>query len=169
MQTRPTSTSPICYHRIYNKYFPILFRFALKFTSNKTLSKELAQNTLNQFWDNWKHNNEEKKAIQIYLFKTIKNEINNHHRKEKVLQCCALNFQNRIHFEEAITLFEFVNRIQRVYKKLPDKTKIIFQLYRIEGLGYEAIASQLKMPKKTVENHISNTIKTFRAEFYGNY
>lgn len=167
MPTKSKKLVPFSFEKYYTRYFPILFRFALKYTSLEALSKDLAQNTLIKFWKHWDRNTQEKRAIEAFLFKTIKNEIIDHFRKIKVRQNFVLNFKRNVTFEETSNLFEIEERIKKTYKRLPDKTRIIFQLSRIEGLSYQEIATQLNVSKKTVEYHISNALRCFRGEFYG--
>ncbi len=158
---------PYCFENYYSEYFPILFRFAQKFTGEEALSKDLAQNTLIKFWKYWDHKTYHKKAIEAFLFKTVKNEIIDHFRKLKVQQKFASKLAHNNHVEETASLFDVEDRIKKVYDKLPDKTRIIFQLSRIEGLSYKQIAKQLVLSEKTIEYHISNALKAFRGEFYG--
>ena len=57
----PHALFPADYDVAYTYYFPILFRFAVKHLNDSEIAKDLAQETLFQFWKN-------KWVINFYRF-----------------------------------------------------------------------------------------------------
>jgi DNA-directed RNA polymerase specialized sigma24 family protein len=49
--------------------------------------------------------------------------------------------------------------IEQAINQLPPKTKLVFQMAKIEGLKYKEIAEILGISVNTIDNHIANAIK----------
>ena len=57
----------------------------------------------------------------------------------------------------------------RVLEYATDKGREVFRLSREEGLSHKQIAAKLNISVRTVEFHISGTLKILRAEFKDSY
>jgi len=73
--------------------------------------------------------------------------------------------------ETAFFNAEVRSEIEQAINQLPPKTKLVFQMAKIEGLKYKEIAQILDISVNTIDNHIataikklSHTLKNFRNE-----
>ena len=59
---------------------------------------------------------------------------------------------------DAIEVEQMRNRYRQVVESLPDRTRAVFLLHRLEGLRYKEIARRLDISVRTVEWHIAQAI-----------
>ena len=156
---------PASFEKTYAYYFPILFRFGLKHTSDVALSKDLAQDTLIKLWESKNQKNWDTKYIEAFLFKTLKNKIIDHFRHLKVRRAYQGKIDRLSLIQKADTLFDVQDRIDKVFKKLPEKTATIFKYSREKDTSYKKMAEHFGLSIKSIEFHISKALKFFREEF----
>ena len=161
----PHALFPADYYVAYTYYFPILFRFAVKHLNDSKIAKDLAQETLIQFWKKRKPTVNQKKVLEAFLFQILKNRIIDHFRKQKLRYQYYNSYNPQKSIEAASTLFDVEDRIAKVYAKLPKKTAAIFKASREEGSSYKEIANSFQLSVKSVEFHISKALKAFKQEF----
>jgi RNA polymerase sigma-70 factor (ECF subfamily) len=161
----PIALFPASYDAAYTYYFPILFRFALHQLHDVALSKDLAQETLIQFWKKRDPNITKKKMLESFLFQILKNRMIDHFRKQQLRYQFHNTYDPQKSIEADSTLFDVEDRIAKVYASLPEKTAALFKASREEGLSYKEIAETFQLSVKTVEFHISKALKRFKKEF----
>lgn len=66
------------------------------------------------------------------------------------------------HTEEQIALNDLMASVEQQLNDLPEKTRLIFRLNRLEYKTAKEISTQLSMPERTVEYHISQALKLLR-------
>jgi len=162
----PTPWTENQFGSIYNKYFPILFRFALKHSKDATLSKDLAQECLIKLWQDNFMPNATQNHLEAFLFRVIRNSLIDHFRKEKIRNSYAESLEKKIPTTDGSPLFEVEERIEKVMSQLPELTQNIFSQSREKGQDYKTIAANTGKSIKTVEHHISKALKAFRKEFF---
>ena len=59
---------------------------------------------------------------------------------------------------------DLAERLGKIVDTFPEKRKNVFKLSREEHLSNQEIADKLKITKKTVENHISDSLKILREK-----
>lgn len=64
--------------------------------------------------------------------------------------------------EEEIALNDLMGTVLRQLNDLPEKTRLIFQLNRLEYKSAKEIAARLEIPERTVEYHIHLALKRLR-------
>ena len=62
--------------------------------------------------------------------------------------------------EEEIALNDLMGTVLRQLNDLPEKTRLIFQLNRLEYKSAKEISARLEIPERTVEYHISSCAQT---------
>lgn len=104
-----------------------------------------------------------------YLYQSLKYQIIGHYRKQLLAERysnATLNksFQhnpspeNEVNFQEITAIFE------RVLRQLPEKTSQIFRLSRLEFKTTREISELLQMSERTVEYHITQSLKLLRQQ-----
>jgi RNA polymerase sigma-70 factor (ECF subfamily) len=61
--------------------------------------------------------------------------------------------------ETAFFTSEVRTEIEQAINQLPPKTKLVFQMAKVEGLKYKEIAEILNISVNTIDNHIATAIK----------
>ncbi len=54
---------------------------------------------------------------------------------------------------------ELRSQIEQAINALPPKTKLVFQMAKVEGMKYKEIAEILNISVNTIDNHIATAIK----------
>lgn len=70
----------------------------------------------------------------------------------------TLSAQNELEYKE------LQSRVEEIAEQLPKQCAKVFKLSRISGLSNKEIASQLQLSEKTVEGHITRSLKFFRSQ-----
>ena len=153
------------YELIYYKYAKPLLRHAFNKTSDKIVAEELVQNIFISLWEN--RRKLEVINGQSYLFSALKFSIINHYRSlvvqnkyEDYLKVNAPVIEDTAlqSFEEK----ELSQQVEIALSRLPEKTKEVFMLSRMQHQSNKEISSKLKISEKAVEYHITQALKWLR-------
>jgi RNA polymerase sigma-70 factor (family 1) len=141
---------------LYRRMYPTLKKYAVYLLKDV----EEAQLILNDvFIAIWKNNtlllNE-----KAYLFRAVKNAATNYQKNSKVnlqhieeeevqeiLDMKADPFQTYMYKDRNRMLYFFIDQ-------LPERRRLIFCMYRIDGFSYKEIAALLDISVRTVEDHL---------------
>lgn len=120
------------------------------------------------FFSYWKKGEslEIKLSLESYLFGAVKRQCQNRLRYSMVVQKYESSmFGNESVAEDPYNQLignEIEDVIKNILNRLPDKTRKIFELNRIESKKYREIADELKISIKTIEAHMGKVIKLLR-------
>ncbi|HEV7379034.1 MAG TPA: RNA polymerase sigma-70 factor [Dyadobacter sp.] len=153
------------FEEIYNQYQSRLYRIAL----SKVRSAENAMEIIQEiFLDLWLR----RELVQIedlerYLYTAVKYKVLDFYKKEVQRKIYAesvtLNNQDGSSATEDVLAYnELSHSIFACIEKLPEKTKVIFELNRIQGQTADEISRELDVPLRTVEYHITQGLKALR-------
>lgn len=141
---------------LYRRMYPTLRKYAVYLVKDA----EEAQLILNDvFITIWK-NNTRILNEKAYLFRAVKNASVNYHRISRT---------NFLHLDEEelpevrddaadpaqIYLDKDRNRVLYYFiDQMPERRRLVFYLYRIDGFSYKEIAALLDISVRTVEDHL---------------
>ncbi|MCB0749136.1 MAG: sigma-70 family RNA polymerase sigma factor, partial [Ignavibacteriae bacterium] len=137
-----------------------LINFFFYITRDLDLSKDLVQEIFAKLWIA-RNNLDPEKSVKSYLFKSLTNQIINNSKlsssKNISIDESILNntTANNINIENQIDLHSAI-------EKLPEKSKTVFMLSRIEGFKYSEIAEICEISIKAVEKRMTKTLKILR-------
>ncbi|MBN9382693.1 MAG: RNA polymerase sigma-70 factor [Chitinophagaceae bacterium] len=159
------------FKEIFTYYYPLLYRYNLRYLRNETLSEDLTMEVLTKIW--------EKKAAIVdpgtfenYLFTAARNRLINHwqRRIDGLLSLDVIRPEEGgapgvepVFIQDVLLSKELESVYRKSLSDLPEKRRIIFQMHRNEQLSYKEIAGQLNISPKTVENQISAALKQLRV------
>ena len=155
------------FNEIYKRYWKPLFQSARYKVKNDELAEELLQNLFLNLW--------EKRAVQQienlsgYLFGVLKYQIVNHYRAlflaEKYADFAQSRQEDYDHEPDvAVNVQDIVSIFEEVLQQLPDKTRRVFHMSRLEYKTTREISAALDMPERTVEYHITQSLKLLRQQ-----
>lgn len=159
------------FKEVYKRYWKQLFVAAQRKLKPDELCEEVVQNTFMSLWE--KRNQVSVENLRSYLFSSLKYQIIDQLRKRVVAEKYVVFVQSRpeefgqspdepLHLDRVMSVFEDVFRL------LPEKTSRIFYLSRIEHMTTKEIARQLDIPERTVEYHITQSLRMLRRQL-GDY
>lgn len=152
------------FKELYLLYFDRLYKFAFSILH----SSEFAEEAVNDVFLNiWQKRSRLKTidSLTNYLYISTKNTSFNYlskFRKERntTLDEVLVRFEvDELTPETAFFTSEVRTEIEQAINQLPPKTKLVFQMAKVEGLKYKEIAEVLNISVNTIDNHIATAIK----------
>lgn len=154
------------YDQLYRKYSKKLLYFALGFVDSSEDAEDIVQEV---FLIVWRKHSELKidSSFNSYLFTIAYNLIKKYYRKKgtikKHLDLYLNDFTGIINDTNAkIEYNDLVSRLEKIVVTFPERRKEVFKLSRESHLSNQEIADKLGISKKTVENHITSSLKILR-------
>ncbi|MDX9884013.1 MAG: RNA polymerase sigma-70 factor [Prolixibacteraceae bacterium] len=165
------------FEKLYKLYFPRLYTFVLKITSDGSLAKDMVQNVFIRLWET--HETFRYEHPEAFLYKMVRNASLNYIRHLKVVDNLKSEIKDQYLGEELYYIDmvgnepylliekELSEKVMEVMDELPEKCRVVFRMSRIEGLKNQEIADRLGLSIKTVEKHISKALEVYRKKFAG--
>ncbi|MCF0074080.1 RNA polymerase sigma-70 factor [Dyadobacter sp. CY261] len=155
----------LAFRVLYERYQEEMYRLALRKTYEKEVAEEIVQDIFVDLWEN-----RERMAIgqvRHYLLRSIRNRVLDYIRAQIVRQNYAkqyaTNGEEAAHLtDDWMALCDLNDAIQTGIAEMPDKTREIFKLNRLDQLSADEIAGTLRIPKRTVEYHITVALRIMR-------
>lgn len=153
---------------LFDRYFSKLYHYTLKVIADREIAEEIVMDVMMNIWQK-KHLINNDLPISAYLFRSVKNKMIDHHRKN-VLKTVSIDnadscFELASHLRADSRVIE--NELELCYMSglntLSPQKKTVFMLSRNEGLTYQEIANKLNISKNTVENHMVAALKLLKV------
>lgn len=153
------------FEEIYRRYFNKLLRTAQFKIQSKEIAEELLQDLFISLWE--KRDKIVIENLEAYLSTSLKYLIINHIRRQilqdRFIEYAANKNEPAETVDESIAFNELSVAIEKSIEKLPEKTRQIFTLNRLEYKSVKEISEQLSIPERTVEYHITQGLRTLRV------
>ncbi len=152
------------FDNIFNFYYPRLVLFAQKIIGDRVCSEGVVQEVFIRFWMKEIQYNI-KYSVKGFLFRSVFNACLDHQKKIKRQRDQLLEFpfkENVTEFRDPILEEELDVAINKAIEELSTQCRKVFLLSRREELTYKEIAEKLNISVKTVETHISRSLKHLR-------
>jgi RNA polymerase sigma-70 factor (family 1) len=155
---------------IYEKYSGKLYAFGLKYLKSSADAEELVQSVFLKVWE--KHKSLKKESsFKSYLFTIAYNDICNLFRERNYFQkfikeTIIESNQTSSEIDDRINYQSILERVQKIICQLPERQKAILIKSREEGKSAKEIAAEFNLSPGTVDNYISETLKTIRRRLH---
>jgi len=153
------------YVAIYNKYSKLLLQAAYNKIRNKIVVEDIVQNIFITIWE--KREQLEVQDARHYLLGCLRFSVINYIRSQivenKYISFSQTGPQTEADLFSKIEVDDLSNIIEEGIRSLPDKTQEIFRLSRFEHQSAKKISFALNISEKTVEYHITRSLKLIRA------
>ncbi|MEM8908201.1 MAG: RNA polymerase sigma-70 factor [Bacteroidota bacterium] len=152
------------FRQLFDRHYAYLLRSVLHITGDEHLAKDVAQEVFLELW---------KKRAQLviksspkaYLHRAMINRTFNQlkarkhqYREPEQLPETPSKTSAQLDLEAS----DLQNVIRQSIDALPERCRVIFTLCRLEGLSHKAIAQQLDISPKTVENQMTKALRILR-------
>lgn len=130
-----------------------------------TLAEDLAQDAFLLLWE--ERQKMRKETVRAFLFTVAKNSYYKHHRRKNIHLNFVSSWVSGNDYESPefmMELKEFDHKLQQVIARIPEKTRAVFLMNRIDQLSYAEIAENLKIGTKAVEKHMTKALKIIREK-----
>lgn len=153
------------FEEIFDKNYEFIRNYLYYLSGDIELAEDLSQDTFLQLWQERKNIRHE--TLRQFLFKIARNLFLKHYRRKKI----SLNFVNSLppgadteSPEFLMELKEYSVKIQQILSELPEKTRTIFLMSRIDSISYAEIALNLDISIKSVEKHMTKALKILKLK-----
>ncbi|MCB1148100.1 MAG: RNA polymerase sigma-70 factor, partial [Leptospiraceae bacterium] len=150
---------------VFSQYIQAIRNFLYFKTGSQEMAEDLAQDTFVKLWENRK--GIDKRTVKAYLY-TIANNLAINQLKRNQLN---FKFQNQVfeYSEKANPQFlmemkEYEQKLTRVLEQMPEGSREVFLMNRLEDLKYREIAENLGISVKAVEKRMSKALQIIREK-----
>lgn len=153
------------FREIYLRYWKKLFGLAMQKLKDTAVTEELVQDIFLKLWE--RRSTLQIERLDAYLFTAARYAVINHIKsnlvQEKFAEYAQFHYSETSSItEEQLELDELIHVVEQQLNDLPEKTRRIFQMNRLEYHTIKEISSKLKVPERTVEYHLSQALKSLR-------
>jgi RNA polymerase sigma-70 factor (ECF subfamily) len=155
------------FEEIFKRYWQQLYHTAFNKLQSHAEAEEIVQNIFSGLW-------EKRKTILIdkldwYLHTSVRNRVINlirHKITERKYCDFYMGFMpNASEVTENKVLYnDLSDAVEVAMKNLPQKSRIVFKLNRMEGRSIPEIANRLKLSEKAIEYHLTKSLKAMRVQ-----
>lgn len=146
---------------LFADYYRYLFKIAYTMLRDEGQAKDAVQELWIRLWQR-REQVEIKTALKPYLQRVMVNLCLEHLRKQQRMSFSD-EFPEQAVENQALEQAELRQALEAAILKLPEQCRLIFRMSRIEEMSHKAIAEQLELSPKTVENQIGKALKLLRV------
>lgn len=155
------------FNKLFGQYAKRLFYFSLGYLKSKYEAEEIVQEVFYKIWENRKSLNPEL-SFKAYVFKIAYHRINEVFRKLTLDQ----NYRHEVitrsldqdnNLDERSDYHSLLELVETIVGNLPPRQKDIFIKRKQQGMSVKEIALVLEIAPKTVENHLTEALKSIKS------
>lgn len=158
------------FSELFRIHYPRIFSFLYHLLNDRDMAEEISQDVFFRLWVNHASLNSEL-SIDAYLFSIARHTAASFYKKTNLEQqyIHSLDDDPGSDADENINYKELRRIITNAIKEMPRQQQLVFRMSREQELLNTEIAEKLNISKRTVEKHISNSLKTLRLVIARNY
>jgi RNA polymerase sigma-70 factor (family 1) len=154
------------YEAIFNKYWYALFKVAYARTKSKEEAEEIVQEIFAGLWKN--HQTLLISHLSFYLFAAVRKRVISAIRSRMVHDKYRNHYEqflkgHALVTEEAVAFTTLREAVEKAVCQLPEKPQQVFRLSHFQGLSVPEISKHLNMPRRTIEHHLTQSLRTLRV------
>ncbi|WP_353719149.1 RNA polymerase sigma-70 factor [Dyadobacter sp. 676] len=156
----------MAFREVYQRYWKKMYLLALRKIDDRETVESIVQDVFLRLWE--RRGELQIENLEAYLVTSVKYICINHFKSalvhEKYLAHAFAEHSDSIcTTEEQLNASELMHNIEARLRQFPEKSQTIFRLHRLENRTTKEIASQIRMPQRTVEHHLSLVVKALRS------
>lgn len=154
------------FSEIFREHEQRLYTLAFRLTKSDQYAKDIIQEVFLKLWEH-RENIHTIHNMEAWLYRLTENKTIDFLRKvaaDSRLKEAIWNKMQQIinEAEVCVAVKEYNQIIQKAINQLPPQRRLIYQLYKEEGLNYQQIADELHISKHTVKNHLFTAVRSVR-------
>jgi RNA polymerase sigma-70 factor (ECF subfamily) len=153
------------FQEIFDRYWYRLYKMAYIRIKSHEEAEEIVQDLFLTLWH--KRNTLSIAHLPSYLLVATRRRVISHIRSQITQEKYWEYYQQFVPghtktTEETVAYNELHHAIENVISRLPQKSQQVFRLNRLEGRSVAEIAESMKMPRRTIEYHLTKSLKALR-------
>jgi RNA polymerase sigma-70 factor (ECF subfamily) len=155
------------FEEIFRKYWHSLYLQARAKTMSHDEAEEIVQSIFSTLWE--KRTATVISQLSVYLHTSVRNRIINAIRQRVTLQKYSEYYakfipQDQPATDAAVNYSELNGAVEAAIDHLPERSRKVFRLSRVEGRSNAEIAKLLQVSEKAIEYHITKSMRTLRVQ-----
>lgn len=149
---------------VYNKYKKPLYNYLYKIVRAEVLAEDIMQNVFLKLYDNMSRIRHTE-LIEIWIFRTARNEAYTHFRKNKVEEDIS-NYESVLPSSNLIYDLEqqeLIDLIEEELKQMDSAQSEVYYLKEYSGLSYKEIAEIMEITEDLVRSRIFKVRQKLRT------
>jgi RNA polymerase sigma-70 factor (family 1) len=153
------------YAELFNRHWDHVYRMIYSRIRNAATTEEMAQEIFMKLWD--KRNELAIENFPAYLYTCVK------HRCLNYIESRITQQKHWVYYREflsayddstnrTIELNDLRNALDKGLETIPEKSKMIFRLSKLEGKSLKEISEQMKLSQKAVQYHLTRSARELR-------
>ena len=161
--TRLRNGDHASFSELYAAYSSKVYVFILKYIHSPDLSKDLTQEVFIKIWEG-REQLEGVRLLKAYIFTVARNHAFNTLKKIASAEAAQSHLLSYFERERQVVEDDFVYReylelLNQVLERLPERTREVFRMCRQEGKSYEEAAAALGISRNAIKNHMVFSMK----------
>jgi RNA polymerase sigma-70 factor (ECF subfamily) len=150
---------------LFQRYWKTVHAMAYVRVRSEEVTTEIVQELFISLWD--KRASQSIRHLPSYFNKAVKNKTLNHIEAQLVRKNYWAYYKKFIPGQENATentveFDELMEAVETGMEDLPEKSKKVFKLNRLEGRSISEIADMLQLSEKAIQYHITLSLKKLR-------
>jgi len=144
---------------IFNANYEYIRNYLYYLSGDMELAEDLVQDVFLRLWE--KQADVKEETVSAFLFTIAKNNfLKSRRRVKNELKFRSAFFDNTENKspEYIMEMKEFDQKLQQVISEIPEKSRTVFLMHRIDGMSYSEIAGNLQLSVKAVEKRMSRAL-----------
>lgn len=151
---------------LYNSLYAPLVVFAERYISDPEVRSDCVHDVFLRIWEK-RDQIEDNTEIRKYLFRAVQNRCFNiisHNKVEQTYKQMIINKYDPFDESDLCSIEELETMLHKAIAKLPEKLRHTFVMSRIDHLSHAEIAEKEGISQKTVEAHITKSLRILSVE-----
>jgi RNA polymerase sigma-70 factor (family 1) len=162
------------FRAIYTRYGKRCYGLALQKIKSREAAEEITQNIFISLWE--RRSTLSIQNLEAYLMVSVKYQVINFIESQLTREKFALSlpppdrigmyhqYDGENTVENAVFLQDLMRALETALSELPEKTQEVYRLSRFDNLSGREIAVRIGLSEKSVEYHISQSLKFLRLQ-----
>lgn len=152
----------------YDLYFEAIRNYIFFKVRDSALSEDIVQETFIKLWKN--RENIRKETVKSLLYTIANNTVINHFNHLKVVRThetevvATTGHSSELSPQYLLEEKEFEVKLNQIINMIPEGSREVFLMNRIEQLKYAEIAERLELSVKAVEKRMSKALMIIREQ-----
>jgi RNA polymerase sigma-70 factor (ECF subfamily) len=164
-QAPPSAEEVNDFKRYFDSYYDTIRNFLYFKTGDADIADDFVQQVFMKLWE--VRHTLRPDTVKPLLYAMAMNVVRNHFKHQKVVYNFATKQQDdntspeQADFE--IQQREFNDKLTRVIEQIPDKSRSVFLMNRVEGLTYGEIAERMDLSVKAIEKRMHQALEIVKT------
>lgn len=151
---------------LFKRHWQKVHAMAYTRVRSKAVTEEIVQELFIALWD--KRHTQSIQHFSSYLYQAVKFKALNHIRLTLMQKKCWDYYRDFLPQKEdvterAVAYSDLLEAVEQGINTLPEKSKKVFRLNRLEGHSVTEIADLLNLSEKTIQYHLTQSVKKLRV------